>query len=257
MTADVQCKLRVIACESVEWLRHIFAALQTPTPLLLLSDDTIETLLSYCILGDMRALATTCSALHRSVRHAIRSNGLVLTPCRTIGEPVNIRNPQVQKYGLSGAQLHSPRHAIRLESSSLLVAQKFASQKGGRQCLRLLEHVPAPLRACNATCSAACLQSCGSDFDNNMHLVPPPLLLKAHSPIALAATDCLTVCASLTGDVGSDAISDAGSQRGAGSQRIFVAEEGADERVEMRDATSGEVIVPASLLPVACIILAQ
>ena len=247
-------RLRVIDCESVDWLRQIII----PTPLLLLADDTIEIVLGYCFLGDMSALAATCSTLRLIVNHAIRSHGLEFHIIRTIGEPIRESDLQVQKYGLTGNQLHEPRHAIRL-GSAILVAQHFSSQKGGRQCLRLLEHVPATLRACSpqATCSAVALRSCGTDFDNNVHLVPPPRLLKADSPVALGfsgpTASGIPATAAPTASCGFSAagldtgfgVAGVGGSDGVDCEqlckRVFVAEDDASEPVEMRDATSGEV----------------
>ena len=183
---------------SVEWLQFIMDAI---SPMLRLGTDCIRTLLGLLDLHSLIVLRQACREMRRAVSDCLRAGELQFCLVRTIGRLGDAEAARVSKYGISDDQLFHPQQAVRI-GSSVLIAQRHESAKGGAQCLRLLPSEP---------------NSAPYDFEHNLRALPLHRCLKARLPYDLAVDET----------VGAVYVLDDEPWERSGAQ--------------VRDATSGEV----------------
>lgn len=154
-----------------------------------ISQDCLERILLALPVPALLHLLASCRHMRAAVRAACTAGFTFAAPVR-IGTPLTQELVPVQsyttrgvrigntlhdyhyEYELRGATLSLPRHAVRLPTGTLLVAQGFSSRKGGMQNLRALP-------------SSADEEP--FDFDYDFRRAHPSKLLKSQAPCALAA----------------------------------------------------------------------
>ena len=184
-----------------------------------ISLDCLEQMLLLLPVTALLHLLASCRHMRDAVRAACRHGFAFAEPVR-IGTPLtqellrtstrrgDTLHDYHYEYELWGDTLSLPRHAVRLPTGTLLVAQGFSSRKGGVQNLRALPSSAATSSAAELSCY---------DFDYNFRRAHPSKLLKSQAPFALAA--------------------------GAGVVCVLEGDSDEGHPVQLRDASTGEVVL--------------